>query len=84
MTGHQRRVWERWSTFWVGPNRWARENPWQWAVVAGVVAFLAVWLTFGSVLAGAVVGIVCVPLSGWSVSRGPGRKFLDWRLRGRD
>jgi len=75
-------MWKRWSAFWIRADRWARDNPSRWALVAGVVAFLAGLLIFQSLVWALVMGVLWVPITWLSVSRGPGRKFLDWRLRG--
>jgi hypothetical protein len=78
-----RGVSNRWSAFWAGPNRWARDNPWQWAVVGAVGWFFAGWALSESLWVALIAGAVGYVVVGLSVSGGPGRWYLNWRLRDR-
>ena len=72
-----------WAAFWAGPNRWARNHPWQWAAVGAVAWFVGGRALTTDIWVGLLTGALGFLVTGWSVSRGPGRRFLGWRLRGR-
>lgn len=62
-------------------NDWAYRHPWGWAVVGGALAFVSALIALRSIVIALAIAPVWFLVTGWSVSRGPGRKYLERRLR---
>jgi hypothetical protein len=58
---------DRWNAFWTVPNRWARNNPWQWAIGCAVVWFVGGWAVSDNVGVGVIVAAAGLVITGLSV-----------------
>jgi hypothetical protein len=60
-----------------------RANPRQWGALCAVGWFFAGWAVSARLWVGLVAAAVGYLITSWSVSRGPGRSFFNWRMRDR-
>lgn len=65
-----------------GTNEWVLQHPWLWAIVQVPLSFIIAFRFFDSPwLPWLIIAALAYVVTGWSLSRGPGRTFLKWRLR---